>query len=228
MTVAGLAKNSLADFPGLVSCVLFVPGCNYDCFYCHNRGLLDGTQPALNMETVEAFLRKRAGILDGAVVTGGEPTLQKGLLPFLAHLKELGYKVKLDTNGSSPETVEQVLRQGLCDYFAVDYKAPAEKYPLYCRGVADARTVLQTIHLLLSAGASFEVRTTVFPQLTAENLKTMARELPAVPRYVLNRYRKPERVLPGDLALAEATPYTQERIAAFAEELRSIQPNITA
>lgn len=227
MTFSGLAKNSLADFPGLVSCVLFVPGCNFDCFYCHNRGLLDGTQPALNPEEVETFLRKRAGILDGVVVTGGEPTLQQGLLPFLAHLKELGYKVKLDTNGSSPETVGQILNEGLCDYFAVDYKAPAEKYPEYCRGAADAHTVLQTIQLLLNAGALFEVRTTVFPQLTLDDLKTMAHELPAVPCYVLNRYRKPEHVLPSDLVLTEAKPYTQVQIAAFAQELCSIQPNIS-
>lgn len=228
MTFAGLAKNSLADFPGLVSCVLFVPGCNYDCFYCHNRGLLDGSQPALNPEEVEAFLQKRAGVLDGVVVTGGEPTLQQGLLPFLAHVKEMGYKVKLDTNGSSPEAVRQVLEQGLCDYFAIDYKAPAGKYPQYCRKAADARTALQTIQLLLDARAAFEVRTTVFPQLTLNDLKTMARELPVVPRYVLNRYRKPEQVLPGDLALAQAKPHAQAAITAFAEELRSIQPNTTA
>ena len=228
MTVAGIVRSSLADYPGLVSCVLFTPGCNFDCFYCHNRRLLDGTYEALELGAVMAFLEKRAGQLDGVVVTGGEPTLQPDLLPFLRALGKLGYKVKLDTNGSSPHVVKEALDAGLCDTVAVDWKAPARRYRELCRGAADPETVLRTIRLLLERGADFEVRTTVLPQLSDEDLVTMARELPSLPRYVLNRYRKPETYRPEDEALVSEAPCPPERLAALADLMRPWQPNITA
>ena len=222
MTVSGLVKSSLVDYPGLVSCVLFVPGCNYSCFYCHNRALLDQAPPALSMQKVEAFLKKRAGLLDAAVVSGGEPTCQAGLEDFLRFLKSLGYKVKLDTNGSNPQAVDSILRGGLCDYAAVDYKAPAARYGEICGG--SAGPVLETIGILLKARFPFEVRTTVVPQLSAEDLMHMAQELPPVPRYVLNRYRKPEKYLPEDRDRVEKTPYTPGQVKAFAALVRPYQP----
>ena len=227
MRIAGLVKSSFVDYPGLLACVLFVPGCNFDCFYCHNRPLLGNAPPNLPLDGVMAFLKKRVGQLDGVVVTGGEPTLQPDLLPFLRELKALGYRVKLDTNGSSPQVVKQALEQNLCDYYAVDDKAPQGRYHEICGGGADADTVLSTISLLLEANADFEVRTTVIPQLSQEDLLQMASELPAVPRLVLNPYRKPDTWKPCDEARVSQTPYTQAEIAAMAEALRPLQPGVT-
>lgn len=226
MNIAGIVKTSLIDFPGLVSCVLFTPGCNFDCFYCHNRHLLGGAPAAVGPDTLMTFLKKRAGQLDGVVLTGGEPTLQADLIPFLSEIKSLGYKLKLDTNGALPEVVESLLRAGLCDYIAVDYKAPARRYRDVCRGCADAEKVLRTIRLLQDSGAVFEVRTTVIPQLEEADLLQMAEELPVVPLYTLNRYRKPAFYRPEDEELIEKPPYTQERIAALAEVIRPRQPNV--
>jgi pyruvate formate lyase activating enzyme len=228
MILSGLVKSSLIDFPGLVACVLFVPGCNYDCFYCHNRMLIDGSHETLDEKQVFAFLKKRAGFLDGVVISGGEPTLQPDLMDDIKEIRRLGYKVKLDTNGSSPGTVEKLLREGLCDYFAVDYKAPAARYREICGGASDAQNVLRTIQTLLDFKADFEVRTTVIPQLKEEDLAIMARELPIVPRYVLNRYRKPELFLPCDAEKVEQTPYGQDQVVRFSEVLRACQPNTTA
>lgn len=222
MIVSGLVKSSLVDYPGLVSCVLFVPGCNYNCFYCHNRALLEHAPAVLDLKKVEAFLRRRAGLLDGAVVSGGEPTCQEGLEDFLGFLKSLGYKVKLDTNGSDPQAVDNILRAGLCDYVAVDYKAPAAQYEEICGGSADR--VLETIGMLMRAQLPFEVRTTVVPQLSGQALVQMAQELPQVPRYVLNRYRKPEKYLPADREKIEKTPYTPGQIKAFAALVSRYQP----
>ena len=160
MIIAGMIKSSLIDYPGHVSCVLFVPGCNFNCFYCHNRSLLDSSYTIIDPRVVEDFLKKRAGLLDGAVITGGEPTLHHDLIPYLEKIKALGYKIKLDTNGSNPEVIKQVLQSGLCDYFAVDYKAPAAKYKEICGGNADAGPVLEA-NILLGSNADFEVRTTV-------------------------------------------------------------------
>ncbi len=225
MIIAGMVKSSLVDFPGMVSCVLFTPGCNYDCFYCHNRSILEGTHEVLSTGYVESFLRKRAGLLDGVVITGGEPTLQPDLIPFIRKIKKSGYKIKLDTNGSSPSAVNQILDNGLCDYFAVDYKAPAARYKEICGSGADAEAVRETIQLLVNTGVVFEVRTTVIPQLGKEDLINMSRELPIVPRYVLNRYRLPEIYNEYDRQRVMEKPYSPEEINSFVELMKEYQPN---
>jgi len=226
MNISGIVKSSLIDYPGLVSCVLFVPGCNYNCFFCHNRSLIDGTHILMSPRYVEDFLRKRANLLDGVVVSGGEPTLQNDLIPFMGTLKSLGYRVKLDTNGSRPEVVEEILRLGLCNYFAVDYKAPAEQYPKVCGKGSDAGQVIRTIQLLAESSVPFEVRTTVIPQLDAEDLMKMTMEIPAVPRYVLNRYIIPDKYLPEDEDRVRERPLSDEEIRRIVSRATTWQPNI--
>jgi pyruvate formate lyase activating enzyme len=224
MTIAGMIKSSLIDYPGLITCVLFAPGCNFDCFYCHNRGLIDGAYGALDQTGVMEFLKNRSGLLDAVTVSGGEPTLQRDLIEFIRQVKTLGYKLKLDTNGSDTETVEKLLDLRLCDYFAVDYKAPRSRCREICGDGADPDAVLETIGLLARRGADFEVRTTVIPQLGLDDLLTMARELPVLPRYVLNRYRKPDVYKPCDRNRIDETPYTQAQIDTFALLIKDIQP----
>jgi pyruvate formate lyase activating enzyme len=226
MIIAGIQKNSLVDYPGLIACVLFSPGCNYDCFYCHNRSLLSCHHGIINNNSVLSFLKKRAGMIDAVVFTGGEPLAQRDLTDAMAQVRALGYKVKLDTNGSNPEGVKRVLASGLCDYFAVDYKAPAAKYADICGPEADASAVQETVRLLLESGARFEVRTTVIPQLKLPDLMQMARELPEVPRWSLNRYRKPEEYKPCDEERLSETPYLQSEIDSFAKEMMKIQPEM--
>jgi pyruvate formate lyase activating enzyme len=226
ITISGLIKSSFVDYPGHIACVLFVPGCNYDCYYCHNRCLLDGSAERVAPGLIDDFLRKRAGLLDGVVISGGEPTLQKELIPFIKEIKKLGYEIKLDTNGSSPEVIQELLALGLLDYYAVDYKAPAHRYREICRSQRDAEIVLRTVDLLHCAKVPFEVRTTVIPQLHEEDLITMAKELPLLSRYVLNPYRKPERYLPCDAAKVDETPYTKGQIEAFAKAILPYQPNV--
>lgn len=227
MNISGVIKSSLIDYPGLVSCVLFVPGCNYNCFYCHNRSLIDGSHILLTPQYVTGFLQKRTGLLDGVVISGGEPTLQNDLIPFMKMVKSFGYQIKLDTNGSFPEIVAEILTLKLCDYFAVDYKAPAEHYPQICGQGSDAGRVIKTIRLLSESGVPFEVRTTVIPQLGGEELAAMAKELPAVPRYVLNRYKVPDSYLPADEARIMEKPWSPDEIRSLADSVTAWQPNIT-
>lgn len=227
MNISGIVKSSLIDYPGLISCVLFVPGCNYNCFYCHNRSLIDGSHILITPQYVADFLQKRAGLLDGVVISGGEPTLQSDLIPFMKMIKDLGYQVKLDTNGSHPEVIEEILSLGLCDYFAVDYKAPAENYPSICGKGTDAGQVLKAIQLLSGSGVLFEVRTTVIPQLGREDLVMMAKELPAVPRYVLNRYKVPDKYLPHDEERIRKRPYSRDEMQSLADGITAWQPNIS-
>lgn len=226
MNISGIIKSSLIDFPGLVSCVLFVPGCNYSCFYCHNRSLIDGSHILMTPQSVEEFLQKRADLLDAVVISGGEPTLQGNLIPFIRMIRSLGYQVKLDTNGSRPDAIKELLRLKLCDYYAVDYKAPAKEYSNICGKEANAQKVIETIKLLSESNAAFEVRTTVIPQLEKDDLIMMSKELPIVPRYVLNRYRVPDKYLPQDEEKIRSRPHSPEEIHAMADSIRAIQPNV--
>ena len=226
MNISGMVKSSLIDYPGLICCVLFVPGCNYTCFYCHNRTLVDDSHVLLSPRYVMDFLKKRAGLLDGAVISGGEPTLQAGLLPFLSSLRDLGYQIKLDTNGSNPHIIKELIRLGLCNYFAVDYKAPASRYPSVCGVNSNAEKVLETIEILLDRETPFEVRTTVLPELGSEELMAMAKELPVIPRYILNRYRVPSTFLPEDELRIRRKAHTTEDLQFFAACVSAYQPNV--
>ncbi len=225
MIISGIAKSSLLDYPGLLSGVLFLPGCNYDCFYCHNRSLIDGSHSFLNPREVETFLQKRKGKLDAVVISGGEPTLHKDLIALIAQIRLLGYKIKLDTNGSNPQVIAELLAKNLCHYYAVDYKAPLSRYEEICGKGADGKKTLETIGLLLESGVDFQVRTTVIPQLSKVDLLIMAKELPLLPSYVLNAYRKPPSFLPEDRQRIEQPPYSQADIKALTKEIAVYQPN---
>ncbi|MDD3113210.1 MAG: anaerobic ribonucleoside-triphosphate reductase activating protein [Candidatus Izemoplasmatales bacterium] len=226
MIFAGIVKTSLIDYPGQIATVLFTPGCNFNCFYCHNRSLTEDFPQIISTEEIESYLRKRIGLIDGVVITGGEPTLHQDLPDYFRFLKQLGYLTKLDTNGSSPEMLKTLIDQCLLDYVAIDYKAPKAIYQRYCRGEADPDKVLTSINLLLESQLAFEVRTTVFPQLTQEDLIAMAEEIPIVPRYILNPYQKPLYYLPEDQEWIDSPPYTETEIRAFQETLKLYQPNV--
>ncbi|MBU1145269.1 MAG: anaerobic ribonucleoside-triphosphate reductase activating protein [Firmicutes bacterium] len=226
MIFAGIIKTSLIDYPGKIATVLFTPGCNYNCFYCHNRSLIEDFNELVSVDEIEDFLKKRQGLIDGVVITGGEPTLHADLIAFFKKIKDLGYFTKLDSNGSNPEIINACVQAKVVDYFAIDYKAPSEKYSEICRGDANPSKVLDTINLLLKYNQDFEVRTTVIPQLSIEDLIKMSEELPQIPRYVLNPYQKPFNFLEKDQKFIDVPPYSEKQIAEFAETLKLYQPNV--
>lgn len=224
MDFSGLVKTSTLDFPGKIAAVLFSPGCNFDCFYCHNRELLQKGNSLLSPADVTEFLEKRRGLLDGVVLTGGEAALQKDIAVFAEKLKEMGYHVKLDTNGSRPEVVKSLLDQGLLDYVALDYKAPWDRYAEFCGKAAHPAEVKKTLAHLLLSGIDFEVRTTVLPQLSETDLMEMAKDLPIVPRLLLQQYREPALYKPEDLFRVKRKPYGPDFLSAMAQNMRIHQP----
>lgn len=163
MTISGLQKMTLLDFPGKVACTVFLHGCNYRCPFCHNAELLEG-HPEQLMTAVEflAFLKKRVGLLDGVCVSGGEPTLSPELPELLAAIKALGYAVKLDTNGSRPQVLKALVGSGLVDYVAMDIKNSPGRYPETV-GVSrvDLAAVEESAAFLMSGAVDSEFRTTV-------------------------------------------------------------------
>ncbi|MDR2817289.1 MAG: anaerobic ribonucleoside-triphosphate reductase activating protein [Oscillospiraceae bacterium] len=225
MEIAGLAPNSTVDYPGILAAVLFTSGCNMDCFYCHNRKLINKTLELTAEDTVFAFLQKRSGFLDGVVISGGEPTIQKDLVTFVGEIKRLGYKVKLDTNGSEPAVVQELLAGGLLDYVAVDYKAPWRRYKEICNYVR-TENVQKTLEVLKNSEISWEARTTMLPHITREEYIEMAREMFILPRYVINQYRIPEDFLEVDRPKMEVRPHSKDFLLGVEREIKSFQPNV--
>ena len=198
MKIAGIQKSSFVDYPGHVAAVFFTKGCNWRCFNCHNQALLSGSGAGSTIleNEVLAWLDTRRGLLSAVVVTGGEPTLQPRLTDFLQELRARDFLVKLDTNGSRPEVLRHVLEEGLVDYVAMDLKAPMEKYPYICDVPVDQQLINESIDLIMGHGTAeridYEFRTTVIPQLTHEDVLTMARRIRGARRYVLQQYRRPD------------------------------------
>lgn len=191
MNIAGVQKHSLIDYPGKVACVVFFAGCNFRCPYCHNADLARGMAvDPMDMDAFREFLEKRRGFLDGVVISGGEPTLQEGLSAFCRKIREMGFLVKLDTNGSRPDVVANLIADGVLDFVAMDVKTDPERYVsmgLFPDG--DATSIFESIERIKGSGIAYEFRTTcVSPFVTEETFPTMLKCIAGARRYVLQPF----------------------------------------
>ena len=170
MKICGFNKTTLLDYPGRVACTIFLGGCNFRCPFCQNGALVmeADTQPGYSQDEILAFLKKRKGILDGVCVSGGEPTLSAGLPDFLHEIKNLGYDVKLDTNGSRPSVVKKLAADGLIDKVAMDIKACPSNYHVLPGVTVDLDAIRETAGWLLNGDLDYEFRTTVVRELHSE------------------------------------------------------------
>ena len=193
MRIGGLQKHSFIDYPGKVSCVVFLAGCNFDCPYCHNPQLTGDPgrrTAAVAAAEVFAFLDERRGLLDGVVISGGEPTLSPDLPDFCARVKSLGYPVKLDTNGSRPQMLTRLIREGLVDYVAMDVKTDPARYEGCVAGRCDSSALLASIHVIMGSGLDYEFRTTcVKPLVTPGTVERIARLIQGCRRYALQPFK---------------------------------------
>ncbi len=192
MEIAGAVKCSFIDYPGRIAAVLFTPGCNLRCFFCHNEGIIRRTNVmrVLTPQEVIRWLETRIGLLDAVVISGGEPTLQPDLEEFMSEIRSLGYLMKLDTNGTRPNVLTSVMNRGLVDYVAMDIKAPAEKYDAICRVSVDQGAITESISLLMEGCIDYELRTTVIPQLTPEDILSIGNRILGARTYVLQGWRE--------------------------------------
>ncbi|MBN2519330.1 MAG: anaerobic ribonucleoside-triphosphate reductase activating protein, partial [Bacteroidales bacterium] len=177
MKIGGFIKNSLIDYPGKISSIVFTSGCNFRCKYCHNPELVIPEKikecRLIPEEFVFSFLKENKNMLDAVTITGGEPTLHKGLIDFLIQIKSIGLLVKLDTNGTNPELLENIINLKLVDYFAMDIKAPLElqKYRFIVGDLVSDDTiekVKKSIDVIIQSGILHEFRTTVVKQATSK------------------------------------------------------------
>lgn len=162
MKLGGLVKFTLIDFPGRPAAIVFTQGCNFRCRYCHNPELVYPHlfQPSVPEEEIWNFLKRRQGTLEGVVVSGGEPTLQEDLVRFMADIKALGYKTKLDTNGTRPEVLRELIDKHLVDFIAMDLKAPFDKYAAITGVEANSTILQQSMDLIRQSGLEYQFRTT--------------------------------------------------------------------
>lgn len=223
MKYAGMIKQSLVDYPGEIAAVLFTRGCNLRCPFCHNPDLL--IKPAIivksyDIEEVLEFLRQRRGFIDGVVISGGEATLNHELTADIARIKALGFLVKLDTNGSHPAMLEQLLRHKLLDYVAMDIKAPLD-YKQYRSASGrlsseDFFSIRSSVHLLKNADTKVEFRTTVVPPLhTPEDIVEIARYIEGAELYTLQQFNPRVTLEPG---YARVVPYSKAEMQAIADQ----------
>ena len=228
MRIGGLQRFTLIDFPGRVAAIVFTEGCNFRCPYCYNRELVVPEHYAepIPEEEVLRFLESRRGQLEGVVITGGEPTVQEDLADFVRRVKDLGFLVKLDTNGSHPDAIARLLDAGLLDYIAMDIKAPLARYREITRSEIDEATIRASVDLLMKGAVAHEFRTTVVrEQLSLDEVVEIARGIfRGARRYALQKFRATDSLV--DPAFARCGTYTdaefetlRRRIASLVQEV---------
>ena len=188
--LAGLQKTTFIDYPEKIACIVFTQGCNFRCGYCHNPELFENKEPVLSVPAFFEFLNKRKGKLDGVVITGGEPTLHnKDLIEFIKKVKSLGFLVKLDTNGTHPDVLQELLNENLLDYVAMDIKAPLAKYKEITRVDIDTDIIKKSIDIIMNSNVDYEFRTTIVKsQLSFEDLRQIGELIQGAKRYYLQKF----------------------------------------
>ena len=229
MVIGGFQKLTLLDYPEHIACIVFTKGCSFRCPFCHNAGLVlperdDGCR--VSEDEILHFLKKRRTVLEGVVITGGEPLIWADLEEFLHRVKQLGYKIKLDTNGSFPQRLEWLLKQGLLDYVALDIKQAPERYESAC-GVEGDEIVLQverSLSLLKEAGISFEMRTTLVKGIhRIQDIRSMAAWVGGAGAYYLQSYADSGHVLSPEGLSA----FSDRELEEIVKTVRAFCPSVS-
>jgi len=223
MKIGGLQKTTLLDYPGEIACVVFLTGCNFRCPFCYSKELVEEDLDLLELVREEeffSFLKKRKGQLGACVICGGEPTLNKDLLDFSKKIKELGFKVKLDTNGSNPEMIEKLIKEKVLDYIAMDIKAPFDKYEKATKVKVDISKIKKSIELIKNSGIDYEFRTTIVPTIhELKDIYEMVNQIAPAQKYFLQIFRKDKELLSHELD--DVLPFDEKEIKKIIEEIKS-------
>ncbi len=226
MVIYGLQKLSLLDFPGKTACTVFTGGCNWRCPFCHNSSLVIGldTIEPVKEEEFFAFLKKRQMLLDGVCISGGEPLLQPDIIDFIKKIREFGYQIKLDTNGSFPDKLKEIVNSGLVDYVAMDIKNSPESYPATTgKHDVDLMSVCESAAFLMSGKVDYEFRTTAVKELhTAEDFEKISNWLKGAKRYFIQSF-----IDSGDILGGSFTACTKQELETFSSILQKNIPSVT-
>lgn len=222
MLIKGFQKLTLLDYPGKTACTVFTGGCNYRCPFCHNAGLVTKLDTEIISEgEVLSHLKKRQGILDGVAISGGEPLLQGDIEEFLQKIKELGYSIKLDTNGSFPDKLKSIIDKGLCDYVAMDIKNSKERYNETI-GIDnfDISLMEKSVEILRNSDVDFEFRTTVTKNFhTMEDIEKIGEWIKGTEKYYLQNF-----VDSGNLIDSNVEGVSKEEMQLMLERIKKYVP----
>lgn len=224
MEFGGLTPSTLIDYPGKIAAIVFTIGCNFRCPYCHNPELVDETvEIRKSEEEVLAFLERRRGHIDGVVITGGEPTMHgESLLSFMQKVKTLGFLVKLDSNGTNTEFLRTATERNIVDYFAMDIKAPIEKYHEAVGRPVDVQAISASIAFLKTSGIPYEFRTTVVKSITTpDDVVEIAKSIEGAEAYYIQKF-VPNNIL--NPQLKRKVSYTDDEYAMLADLARTYVP----
>jgi pyruvate formate lyase activating enzyme len=219
MIIKGLQKTTLIDFPGRVSCTVFTAGCNFRCGFCQNPALVqvNSDLPLIKEKDFFSFLDSRKKWLQGVCISGGEPTLHADLPEFCSQIKEKGFEVKLDSNGSKPETLKKLIQKNLVDFIAMDIKTSMKKYSLLCGIKVDLKKINESIELIRNSGIEYEFRCTVIPEFfSKEDALSIGEWLKESKIFVLQQFRNEIPLL--DPEFKKRKPYPQQKL----EELKEL------
>ncbi len=224
MIIGGLQKTTLIDYPGKVACTVFLIGCNFRCPWCYSSELVlpekIKKQKRISKQDFFKFLKSRKGLLDGVVICGGEPTINKDLAGFIRQIKKLGYLVKLDTNGSNPVMVKKLIDEKLVNYIAMDIKAPleAQNYERATGIKVDLEKIKKSIGIIKKSGIDYEFRSTVVPGIhSREDIIKMAKQIGPAKAYFLQGFRA-EKTL--DPKFKDVKPYPKEYLLEASESVK--------
>lgn len=220
MKINGLLKLTLLDFPGHTACTVFFGGCNFRCPFCHNATLVRGEGENITEEEFFKFLSKRQGLLDGVCITGGEPLLQRDIADFMRKIKEMGFEVKLDTNGSFPEKLKELCSAGLVDYVAMDIKSSLEGYSRAAGVSVNTEKVRESVDFLVGGTVDYEFRTTVAKgAVLPSDMEGIGELISGAKRYFLQGF-----VDSGDILGEGCGAYTQEEMSDMLATVKKYVP----
>ena len=219
MKIIGIEKTSLIDYPDKVATVIFLAGCNFLCPYCHNSSIVKGVGGRIEVDDLMKFLNRRRKFIDAICITGGEPTLHKGLYDLMSRIKSDGFFIKLDTNGTKPSVIKKVLNDNLVDYIAMDIKATFEKYELVSGAKVIIPNIKDCIKIIKKSGIAYEFRTTACKELLSyEDIIEIAKEIKGSKKYFIQNFKDAKTVIAGQNKL---TSYGTEELTKIKEEIEN-------
>ncbi len=211
MKIGGFQKTSLLDYPENVSAIVWTVGCNFSCPFCYNKDLVLGNVENIPEEEIFSFLKKRKGLLDGLVISGGEPLMQKDIVQFAEKVKKLGFLIKIDTNGMHPDKLKELIDKKLVDYIAMDVKAPKKKYYSLTGVITDIKKIEESIEIIKNSKIDYEFKTTFAPGLLGKkNIIDIAKWLKDSKKFYLQQFKNNAPLVSSKFENVE--PYSEDEL----------------
>ncbi len=219
MKIGGFQKTTLLDYPGKVSAIIWTVGCNFRCPFCYNIDLVKEKSELFSEDEILNFLDKRKNFLDALVISGGEPFLQKDLKNFCKKVKKMNYKIKIDTNGTFPEKLRELIDEKLLDYISMDIKAPKEKYEKLSGVKTDLDKINKSIEILKNSDLDYEFKTTIVPTyLDKKDITDLSKWINGSKKYFLQQFKNDTPVISSDLK--KIRPYSEKELQNILKEIK--------